>query len=181
MMAPGPIPRAVAFIFSLLHVWPVLPWSATLDHLAYDTIKSTNAHTALPMSCECMMPREAVAAFAWVWLDARVDLGMALEVVLAHEALLAGWTLILPVVEVRLYVTLDVFLAAKPFPTVFVCAYPFAVCGIGTFDVLGDVVQSYPSVCLGLFDVDTSNAGSAGNGGDRVRSSVRRTTARRGN
>ena len=65
-----------------------------------------------------MRSGEAVAALAWVWLDACVDLGVAFEIVLADKTLLACWALVLPVIEMGLDMALDVLLAAKSLPAV---------------------------------------------------------------
>jgi hypothetical protein len=76
---------------------------------------------------EGVVARKAVAALAGVWFDARVDFGVALEVVLPDEALSAVWALVLPVVEMGLNVALDVLLAAERLVAPFVETPPFPV------------------------------------------------------
>jgi len=112
---------------------------------------------------ESIMARKAVAALTWVWLDSSVDLGVALEIVLADEAFLAGWALILPVIEMGLDVALDILFPSKAFPAVLVATDPLAINRIWTFDVDGNFVERHSRVGFGLFNVDAGDAGSARN------------------
>jgi hypothetical protein len=69
-----------------------------------------------------------------------VDLGVAFEIVAAHETLATVVAAELAVAEVGLNVRLDVFFSAEFLVAVFVLAGPFGVNGVWAFDELGYVV-----------------------------------------
>jgi hypothetical protein len=54
------------------------------------------------MSRECVVPSETVATHARVRFDTSMYLGVALEIVLSNETLMACWALELSVVEMGL-------------------------------------------------------------------------------
>lgn len=82
-------PRSLRLVDSLVVLRAVLAWASALDDFLDHALECTNAHTALAMAGEGIVAREAVTAGTWIGLDAAVDLGVALEVVLADEALTA--------------------------------------------------------------------------------------------
>jgi hypothetical protein len=54
------------------------------------------------VASESIVSGKAVAALTWVWFDPTVDLGMALEIMLADETFLAMRALELSISKVRL-------------------------------------------------------------------------------
>lgn len=83
-------PRLARLVESLLQVRSLLFRPPPSCRLANRVREPTDTHPALAMSGQCILSREPAAAGALVRLVARVDLGMALEVVLADEALSAA-------------------------------------------------------------------------------------------
>jgi len=74
---------------ALIHVRTVLSRTSTLDNFANDAVEGANAHAALSVARQSIMPGKAVTALTWVRLDPRVYLGVPLEIVLPNEALFA--------------------------------------------------------------------------------------------
>ena len=140
---------AVGLVEAVVHLRAeVLAGPALLDDLLDHALEGTNAVTALPVAGEGVVARKRVAAEAGVRLRARMDLGVALEIVAAHKTLAAVVAAELAVAQVGLHVRLDVFFAPELLVAVFVLADPFGVDGVGAFDELGDVVKGH----VGLLD-----------------------------
>jgi hypothetical protein len=98
--------------------------------LLLKTGKHTEAHSALAVAGEGILTSEAHAAGADVVLDARVDLCVALEVVLANEALAAVVALELAIAKVSLHVSANVLLPAEALVALGEHAGPFVVLGV---------------------------------------------------
>ena len=93
------------------------------------------------------MSGEAVSTLAWVWLDTAMNLGMALQVVLADETFLAMRTLELSVSKMGLYVRFDVFLTAESLVTFWVKTNPLSIRWVRSLNECCNVVNGDPSVC----------------------------------
>jgi hypothetical protein len=104
------------------------------------------------------MSSKAIAALTRVRLNAGMDLGVSLEVVLADKTFLTVRTLVLAVIEMCLHMRLDVLLPPESFTAVLEVASPSAVLKIRAFDVLSNVVYRYSSLSLGILNVDASDA-----------------------
>lgn len=109
--------------------------AAALCGLAHNALVSSDAHPALTVTSQGVMTGEQVSTEAFVGLIARVDLGMAFEIVTTDKALAAVVALVLAVTQVGLDVGLDVLLPAKPSLAARVEADPFAILGVRTRDV----------------------------------------------
>jgi hypothetical protein len=59
------------------------------------------------------MARKAIATKAGIRLNTTVDLCVAFQIMLADEAFLAMWALILAITKMCLHMGLDVFLASE--------------------------------------------------------------------
>jgi hypothetical protein len=88
---------------------------------------------------------------------------VSLEIVLANKALLAGWALILAVVEMCLDVGLYIFFATKLFSTVIEQTSPLAIRRLWSLDELSNLFASDARVGSRLIDIDIGDAGRAGN------------------
>ena len=126
--------RGGGLLLALVSFRPVLSRTSTLDDFLDDALEGSDAHASLAMAGERVMPGEAVAARARVGLDAAVDLGVALEVVLTHETLAAVVAAILSVAKMGLDMRLDILLAAEFLIAFRVETSPLAVQGIRAVD-----------------------------------------------
>jgi hypothetical protein len=131
----------------------VLARASTLNDFLDYALEGTDAHPALAMTGQRIMAREAVATGTRVGLDTTVDLGVALEVVLANEALATVRALELAVPEMGLHVGLDVFFAAEALVAGGEEAEVFLVCGGGAGDVARDVVGGDAGFGVGFVGV----------------------------
>jgi hypothetical protein len=150
----------------------VLAWAPSLHYLAHNTVKGSNTHTALFVSGECVVAGEAVPAFAWIRFDARVDFGMALEVMLTHKALVTIRALVLPVVEMGLDVGFDVLFTPESFITVLEDTDPLVVMWLRALDILVNIIESDAGYRSCLLDVQRCNACCACYACDRLGSAV---------
>ena len=139
---------AAGFVESVVHIRTMFSRATSLDDFLDDAFECTDAHTSLAMSCQSIVPGEGIAACTGVWLAARVDLGVAFEVVASNKALVAVVAAELTIAKMCLDMRLDVFFAAELFVAVFVFADPFVVAWVWSFNELSDVVESD----IGFFD-----------------------------
>ena len=105
-----------------------------------------------------IVPSKAVTTQARVGLDAGMDLGVTLEVVLSNEAFLTRRAFELSIVEMCLYVGFDVLFTAKLLVAVLEDTYPLVVFGVWTLDVLLNIFESDACGHLGTLDIYASNA-----------------------
>jgi hypothetical protein len=112
---------------------------ATLSLSAHSIGETTDTHAALAMARESILASEACTTRALVWLVPRVDLRMALQIVLSHEALSAAIALELAITKMCLDVGADVLSSAKHLPAILVKTRPLAGSGI----LLADVSQDF--------------------------------------
>lgn len=131
----------VGLLHPLVHLRSMLPRSPLLDHFLHHALECADAVSPLSVPGQRIVARKRIATETWVRLGARVNLGVAFEVVAAHETLVAMVTSELSIAEMGLHVRLDVLLSSKFLVAVLVLADPFVVGQIGAFDELCDVVQ----------------------------------------
>ena len=93
---------------------------------------------------------------------------------LPHEAFVARRALVLPVVEVRLHVRLDILLAAKPFTALIECTYPLVVPRVRPLDILLNVVQCDTRLRFRLLNIDRCDACRTRQTRHRLRPPMRR-------
>ena len=141
-LTTGLLPGSAGLVEAVFHLWSVFPGPTSLDVLLDHAIKCTNAHSSLPMPGQGVMAGEGVSAKTGIGLGACVNFGMSLEVMAAHEALLAVVTSELSVAEMSLNVGFDVFLATEFLVATFKIASPLVVHRIWAFDVLGNVIKT---------------------------------------
>lgn len=146
-----------------IHLRAILLGASALHILPHNSIKGADTHASLTVSCESIVARKFVAAVARIWLDACVNLGVSLEIVLTNKALPAGWALILAVVQMGLNVGLDVFFATKLFSTVVKQTSPLAIRRLWSLDELSNLFASDACVGSRFLDIDIGDASRAGN------------------
>lgn len=147
-MAVDCIASTVGLVDTIVHLWPVLAGSTSLDLFLDHAFECTDAHASLTMTSQSVMTSEGVAAETWVWFRTCVNLGMSLEVVSSDEALLAVVAAELSVTKVRLNMRFYILLAAELLVAVIEFASPLLISGIWAFDELCNVVK----VDIGLLD-----------------------------
>lgn len=118
------------------------------------------------------MAGEAITALTWVGLDACMNLGVTLKIVLSDETFLAVGALVLAIVQVSLDVGFYVFFASKLFAAVFKQARPFAIRRLGALNELGNLLNCHASLRLSFFNVDAGNACGTGHACHRLGASV---------
>lgn len=108
----------------------MLPGPTTLRLFFLDpfgTTDPTDACIPLLVSGQRIHPGEAMAAFARVRLDSRMDLLVPFQVVLPYKPLVAMHAEKLSVTKVSLNVGLDVLLPTEPLSAFWIHAYPFLI------------------------------------------------------
>jgi hypothetical protein len=130
------------FVNTFVHLRAMLAGSTALDWRLDDALERTDTHTALSVARERVMSSEGVATQTRIWLGARMNLGMSLEVVATNEALVAVVALELSVAQMGLYMGLDVLFAAEALVAVLVPADPLVVAArLGAFNELSNIVN----------------------------------------
>src|SRR2546423_4312246 len=137
----GSLSGPAGFVDSFFHLRSVLSRSATFDKLSGDSVNCTNAHSPLSVSRKSILSGKGVPTEARIRLGAGVDLGMSLQVMAAHESLVAVVALELPIIKVGLHVRFDVLFSAEALVAVVELANPLVVHRIWPFYVLRNVIQ----------------------------------------
>lgn len=137
---------------TVIHLWPTLLRSASLDILFHNTFESTNTHSTLAMPSQCVVSSKRVAAETGIWLRASMDLCVALEVMATNKTLLAMIASELTIAQMCLDVGLDVLLPAKFFAAIFVGAHILAIDWAWSFDELCNVIDRNVGVLDRSFD-----------------------------
>jgi hypothetical protein len=141
-------------IKSFFNIWAILSWPATFDDLFHNALKGSNAHPSLTVSSQCIMAGKAIATKTRIRLNTTVDLCVTFKIMLADEAFLAVWTLILAITKMCLHMRLNVFLASKTLLALWKQTSPFLIGGIRAFDVTSDIINGNASVCDGFRKID---------------------------
>ena len=130
----------VRFIETVIHLRAMFARSTFLNNLLDHALECTDAISALPMACQCIMTREGISAQARIRLGARVDLGMSFQIVTSYKAFVTVVTSKLSITKVSLDVGFDVFFSSEFLVATYILANPFVVKRIRAFDELGNVI-----------------------------------------